>query len=976
MWVLVAIVLILMAETTGLALNRSHRIDQYGHTSWNLRDGLLRGYPRALAQTPQGHLWVATEFGLVKFDGFQFTDFRPPEGASLPSQLVSSLAVSRDGALWIGTTEGLARWHDGRLKVYAELSGRYVGAIAPTRDGAVWIGTKAVTGSALLCAIRDDDVTCDGSDGRLGRYILALAEDTGGNLWVGTANELWLWRGADGPLRFPVADPPQEVHAIAHGTGADLLVSLNRTVRRFANSAYRPFDVVGMPQAKPTVLLTDRDGVLWIGTQDKGILRVRDGRAEAFGRSEGLSGDFVVSLFEDREGNIWVGTLNGLDRFREVTAARFTTKHGLSSDTILSVHAGGSRVWLNTVGGLNLLENDDVRRVSERPTAEGFSSVYQDRSGRVWVGSGRVLSYLAPPYHRPQQIAGVQLSQAHAITEDSGGTVWVSDQRNGLVRIHPDGSVQRIPLSTLGGRDIRVLSPAGKAGGIWLGFSDGGIALLSATIERVVGGGDGLAPGRVNALHMTGEGVLWVGTEGGLSRIEQGLVRTVRSFNGLSCTAVQWVITDDGGNLWLHTACGLIRVAVADLDRLYDASAATFRVFDNADGVLRYSDLGGFGPKVTITDDGRLWFATYDGLGVVDPKRIITNPVPPSVQVESVTVGRATFEATSGRRLQPLSRDLRIDYTAVSLVAPEKVRFRYRLDGRDSEWSEPTDRRQAFYTDLPPGNYRFRVIAANNHGVWNEQGAVWDFSVAPTFYQTPAFRIITVASVLLTLYLLYRLRMRHLATVLNVRFEERLAERTRIAQDLHDTLLQGFISSSMHTRLLASQIGDPALREKLETLAQRIGAVIEEGRRTVSGLRSTSTDFLEEALTREAEQFRGTREVEIRVIVDGDRRILPIEVRDPAYQIGREALANAFRHANPKGIEIHLSYQPRGLTLSVRDDGCGIDPGIALTGVPDHWGLPGMRDRAEQMNGTLTVRSNRGLGTEVSLWLPHPPARQ
>lgn len=962
---------ILASPATLVALNPSHRVDQYGHTSWELRDGALSGYPRAIAQTTDGYLWLATEFGLVRFDGARFADVADLAGDALPSRLISTLAVGQDGSLWIGTSLGLARLKSARLTVYPELAGRHISEILPVRDGTVWVGSAAVSGNALLCEIRERAI-CHGSDGSLGRLILALREDQRGQLWVGTGTELWQWQGPDRIQRHALPSPLLEAHDIVDGP-SHLLVSLNRGVLSVADGRFSAPSFVLPKNTKPTVLLYDRHGALWIGTQDAGVFHVRNGVVERFGREHGLSGNFVVSLFEDRESNVWIGTLNGLDRFRDVVATRLTTRHGLLGAPVWSVHSGGDdQVWVNSVAGLSRVSHGRIEVGQTQFAPDGFGIVFQDSKQRLWVAASTGLFQATTPYRSGRRVAGPVLKQVHAVAEDVSGDVWVADQQAGLIRLG-DNPVAIFPPSSFGGRNVRALAAASD-GGLWLGFYDAGIAhFKDGAIRKTLNAANGLAHDRVNGLHRAADGSLWVATENGVSQVSDGWIESHRSFGGLQCHSAQWVITDSKGDVWLHTECGLVQLAVARSDQPQPQSSdptPVSKVFDAADGVARSAQLGGFGPKVTRTSDGRLWFATPDGLGVIDPGHLPINELPPPVWIEGASVGRAMYDASTSQQLPPLSRDLRIDFTALSLAAPEKVRFRYKLEGRDTDWSELTERRQAFYTDLPPGGYRFRVIASNNHGVWNQEGASWEFRIAPSFYQTNTFKFAVALSVLLLLSLAYWLRMRSVAAELNLRFEERLAERTRIAQDLHDTLLQGFISSVIHLRLAAAEVADPQLSAKLENIVQRISAVIDEGRQTVSGLRTAANDRLEDALTREAERFRGDLPIDINLTVNGDRATLEAPIRDTAYQIGREALSNAFRHAKATRVQIEIGYMSGGLSVIIRDNGCGIDPRIALEGRAGHWGLPGMRDRAEQMNGRLNVLSQVSLGTEVNLWLP------
>jgi signal transduction histidine kinase len=442
--------------------------------------------------------------------------------------------------------------------------------------------------------------------------------------------------------------------------------------------------------------------------------------------------------------------------------------------------------------------------------------------------------------------------------------------------------------------------------------------------------------------------------------------------NGLPCDAVEWSVEDHTGALWLQTDCALVRVERDELDDWISdpASSVDFIAYDTSDGAVGYANLGSYGPKVSRAADGRLWFATYDGVGVIDPKALPSNPIPPPVHIEQVVGDGATYAPSSVARLPARVRDVRIEYTALSLGVPDKVAFRYRLEGRDGDWVEAGNRRQAFYTDLPPGSYRFQVIAANDRGVWNEDGATWEFSIASAYYQTSVFRLAVVASVLLSLTLLYRLRLRHVSAQLDARFQERLDERARVAQTLHDTLFQGFVSSHMLLHAVADEIADQSARSKLTRVLQRMHLVIEEGRETVSGLRVPVDDDLESALVRDAEYFKGERQIDVRLAIKGNARPPHPLVRDALYQISREALANTFRHARPTHVEIEIEYSRYELIVRVRDDGCGIAPQVVDEGRSGHFGLSGMRERAERIGAVLRLWSGLGTGTEVEIHVP------
>ena len=948
-------------------------MSQYGHSKWTLRDGGLPGYPRSIAQTRDGFLWLATDFGLQRFDGVRFTPWGPPAGSSLPGGVVRLLAT-RDGSLWIGMDQGLARWNHGVLSTYRELDGEYVYALAEDRDGAVWAGTNGLGGNARLCSIRGETVECDGDDGTFGRFVLSLHADEAGDLWVGAATGVWRWRAAE-PTRYPLAGSLSEINALVEDGRGEIMVAMARQLARLVDGTLEPYRVdSGLQEMKPTSLLRDRHGGLWIGTQDNGLLHVHDGRTDRFCRDDGLSGNFVVDILEDGEGNIWVATTGGLDRFRDIAVRRLSTRQGLSSDTVLSVLAAtDGDVWIGTITGLERWSDGVVQRYAIPGVGanEGVGSLFEDSSGRMWVSSLQGLFSVESGATRPVR-AGVPTRYVHAFAEDAGGTLWISDSASGLFGLRGEDDVEVVPWSTFGGESARALF-ADPSGGLWLGFVGGGVSRLeNGRVQQTYTSADGLGAGEVTNIHDDAEGALWVATGGGLSRIAGRRVDTLGVSNGLPCAAVEWSVEDHARALWLQTDCALVRVERDALDEWISdpASSVDLIVYDASDGAVSYADLGSYGPKVSRTADGRLWFATYDGVGVIDPRALPSNPVPPPVHIEQAVGDGVTYAPSMAARLPARVRDVRIEYTALSLGAPENVAFRYRLEGRDEDWIEAGNRRQAFYTDLPPGFYRFQVVAANDRGLWNEEGVAWEFSIAAAFYQTIVFRLTIVTSVLAGLTLLYRLRLRRVAAQLHARLEERLQERARVAQALHDTLFQGFVSSSMQLHALAGEIADQGARSKLTLVLQRIDQVIEEARESVSGLRLPVDDDLESALVRDAEYFKGERQIDFRLAVKGRPRPLDPLARDAVYQISREALANTFRHARARRVEVDIEYSRDEFTVRVRDDGCGIAPHIVDDGRSGHFGLSGMRERAERSGALLRLWSRVGAGTEVEIHMP------
>jgi signal transduction histidine kinase/ligand-binding sensor domain-containing protein len=984
-----------------LALNPALDVSQYAHTAWKIRDGFSKGAIDAIAQTPDGYLWLGTEFGLLRFDGVRAVPWQPPQGQSLPSDWITSLVVAGDGTLWIGTRKGLASWKDGKLTQYAELAGQPIFRLVEDREGSLWAGAYGVP-AGRLCEIRNASSRCYSEDGRLGHGVFGLYADPTGRLWVGVLDGVWQWK--PGPPKFyPVPGQLNGIQGLAEDEDGALLVGKLGEVQRLAGgkmeTAYRYPGLAQRFDAK--VLRRDRDGGLWIGTTGSGLVHVHQERPDVFAHPDGLSGDIVVTVFEDREGNIWVGTNDGLDRFRDFAAATFSVGQGLSNSDVQSVLAADDgSIWLATRDGLNRWDRGQVTIYRERsfPTQagvreitgpglpeRGVQSIFQDRQGRIWVSTQPRLGYLL----NDRWTAVPEIPGANSgLTGEASGDLWISNQNLGLLHRLPGGVVETIPWSRLGHQDSATAIAADpRRGGVWLGFFLGGIAYWKdgRAIQSYTADG-GLGRGRVSHLRLDPDGTVWASTQGGLSRLRNGHVATLTSHDGLPCDAVNWTVEDDDHALWLGMTCGLVRIAHAELDAW---SAATDRpgppnvratLFDNSDGVRSIVEGGSYTPPAAKARDGRLWFSNIDGAGVIDPQHIPFNKLPPPVQIEQVVADRKTYAVAGGRlRLPPLIRDVQIDYTALSLVAPEKMRFRYKLEGRDRDWIDAGNRRQAFYSDLPPRNYRFRVAASNNSGVWNEAGAFLNFGVAPAYYQTRWFQASCVAAALLLFAGLYQLRLQYLTRQFHVRMEERVNERTRIARDLHDTLLQSFQAVLLKLQALGYLLPDrPAeAGTTLERVIEEARHAVTEGRDAVEGLRSSTViaNDLAQAMGRLGEELTADRNgqpcptfgVEV---LGKSRDLLPL-VRDEVYRIGGEAVRNAFRHSHAGRIEVEIRYDQRELRLRVRDNGKGIDARILEAGSrAGHHGLPGMQERAKLAGGKLTVWSEPEAGTEIELTVP------
>ena len=780
----------LIAKTCAFALNPAPDVSQYAHTAWKIRDGFAKGSILSIAQTPDGYLWLGTAFGLYRFDGVRNVLWQPPPDQHLPSSTITSLVASRDGTLWVGTRNGLSSWKNGKLTQYPELAGLAIRALVEDHEGSIWAGTNGPPGPSdgKLCEIRDGSVQCNPEMRGVDRGVFGLHTDSKGNLWVGLEGGVWRWR--PGPPEFyPVPGLPNgRMQGMADSEDGSDLIAATGAVMRLADGKAEV--VYTFPAARQGFrflrMLRDRDGGVWLCPAGRGIVHIHQGRTDVFSELDGLSGNDIYDLFEDREGNIWVGTINGLDRFRELPVVTYSRNQGLSEipwGGILAARDGS--IWLANLDGLNHLNQGQVTVYREHRSRarvreivgsglpdEGVGSLFQDSRGRIWVSTLTGIGYLENDRFIRTVVPGGLVS---SLTEDASGNMWIANRELGLLRLSQHNEFPPIPWATFGRKDPAVvLAPDLLHGGLWLGFSRGGIVWFrDGHIQSSYSAADGLGEGRVNQLRFDGQGALWIASEGGLGRLKDSHIATLTSKSGLPCDAVQWTIEDDAQSVWIMMPCGLVRVARSELDAWAGAGDKTARtihatVFDSSDGLRSLAVVGDYMPRVGKSADGKLWFSVPDGISVIDPNRLPYNKLPPPVHIEKVIADGKEYsdnlsgEAQSTPHLPPLVRELEIDYTALSLVAPEKVSFRYKLEGWDRDWQDAGTRRQAFYSNLPPRNYTFRVKACNNSGLWNEAGTSLNFSIAPAYYQTYWFRLSCFAAFGALLWALHRWRIRQI----------------------------------------------------------------------------------------------------------------------------------------------------------------------------------------------------------------------
>jgi signal transduction histidine kinase/ligand-binding sensor domain-containing protein len=976
----------LLVCPSAFALNPALDVSQYAHTAWRIRDGFIDGTTQAIAQTPDGYIWIGSDSGLFRFDGIRATRWQPPRDQDLPSTNIINLMAAPDGALWISTAQGLAMWDGRTLVQYRELAGLYIGKALAERDGTVWVAAAdPATSRWTLCAIAGRATQCYGRDGGDGVGTYGLFQDRRGNVWVGAADGLWRWK--PGPRQFfPIRAEPNGFQGIVEDDDGTLLLSMRGGIYRFADGRVELVSPYPASVQPPQALhfLRDRHGGLWAGTAASGVVHVHDGKVDVFADIDGLSSNRVSKLFEDHEGSVWVVTRDGVDRFRDPAVATVSRPQGLAPIVTSLAAAPDGTIWVGTLAGLHTVRRNDARlfRTAGLP-AENVESILYDRQGRLWVSQRNRVGFVRGTEFVP--MGDLSSGVVRAIAEDSTG-VWFAVLDAGLFRFAPGRrEPERTPWSTFAGRG-GVTAMVGDAAqqGVWLGFASGSIAYFrDGSIRSSHAASDGLAVGAVRNIRIGGDGSLWVSGDRGLSRIKNGRIGTLTRQDGLPCDAVRWTVEDDARSVWVNTRCGLVQITGTDVDDWFSAAVSTRPpptvhlgpVLDITEGT-RDTGISAYTSEVVKAPDGKLWFRTASGVGALDPGHLPFNALPPPVQIEQITADHRRYDTPHA--LPPRVRDLQIDYTALSFVAPDKIRFRYWLEGYDASWQEAGTRRQAFYTNLPPRPYRFRVIAANNSGVWNETGATLEFVIPPAYYQTRWFLALSVGAGIALVWTAHRVRVRIIErhqreiSALNERLmKAQEQERIRIAGELHDGVMQQMLAVTMMLGTAKRKIADNAdAQQSIDKIQQTVIQAGTEIRQLSHGLHPPLLQEagLPEALRSHCEQFNAASGVAVACEADERARDLSRGAALALFRIAQEALGNAAKHASATHVIVRLTRSDTSVVLTITDDGVGFDR--SRLGMSGGLGLVMMRERAGQLNGTFDFDTAPGRGTTIRVVIP------
>jgi signal transduction histidine kinase/ligand-binding sensor domain-containing protein len=963
-------------------------LQQLNHRAFTAMEGAPSDI-YTLAQTLDGTLWIGGRTGLTRFDGVRFVAYPGPSDEPLPSTNISSLIAAPDGGLWIAfRLAGTGFLKGGHLTTYGEGDGlpeTTIEQFAWDRDGSLWAASRA----GLLRF-------------KQGRWGLAgesavgvpygVLADRAGTLWVASAEGLFArlagesgFREVDGGVSFSSGGVNLALAPDGKIWGAPVhqLIRVDRPAQGGISR------VSGISDAP---LLFDDKGNLWAADVDTStVLRVpfrdlpREGqqeqivRPEKFSRAEGLSPGRLSAVLEDREGNVWVATNAGLDRFSHSSVVGDVAPpcmHGvLPSAAFVAGDAGA--LWM-------ACDEDSASHVDEvrggtlvsRQGTPPFSVAYRDSQGTVWFGGPTALAHLendrVVTTALPAQVRGRPIQ---ALLRDGSGALWVSVSRRILFRLRdgewsPYGDLHGLP------RGYPIVAAADGGGALWFGYTNNRIARVSGGLVQLFGTQQGVDIGTVLAI-LAEEGQIWVGGEFGLARFDGRRFVSIHCASEASFKAISGIVRARNGDLWLNGAGGITHIDREEVERaIHDpAQRVECETFDYLDGVPGTATQVRPQPSAIATTDGRIWFSMTSGVISIDATQLVRNTLPPPVTIWSLTTGPRRYpNLGTGLHLPVHTTDLQIEYTAGSLTVPERVHFRYELMGSDRDWHEVGSRREALYTNLRPGSYTFRVTASNNNGVWNNKGASIDFTIPPAFYQTTWFYALCGLACVALLTAVYRMRVRQVAAQVRGRLEARLAERERIARELHDTLLQGMQGLIYRFQAATDRIPpDEPARRLMEQSLDRADRLLAEGRDRVKDLRPAAADVadLAQALAAEGEELGQAHPAQFRVSVQGARRGLHPLVREEGFIIAREALGNAFRHAGAKDIEAEITYGATALQVRIRDNGRGIGTAVLdAGGRPGHFGLIGMRERAKKLGGHLEVWSRPGAGTEIDLRVP------
>jgi signal transduction histidine kinase/ligand-binding sensor domain-containing protein len=956
--------LLLIWAAGAAALEPSTSLANYGRQAWAMENGLPQNTVQALAQTQDGFLWLGTESGLVRFDGVEFQTYDRNSNPALPAGDIRCLLATPDGALWIGTNAGLARWNDGELRIFT------------TNDG--------LPGNGILALSED-------ASGTLDVWTEQGPAQQSGDRFEALRNVGALPRTA---LPSPGENPGASVFEVQTSDGVQVTGD-RRALKLKPSKKSAGGSIVLMvgkqiPGSRIQAVFADREGALWIGT-NAGLVRWVSGKVERFPVTDPLAAASILTLMEDCEGDLWAGTeTDGMQVLRDQRFRILDTREGLSSDRITTVvEDGAGTLWVGTQeDGVNALgrEADGTSwrvlrtfTVENRLASNVILSLAAARGGDLWVGMPDGLTHIHGVHVDTFTSAdGLPDDFVRSLLIDTDGSLWIGTRR-GLAHwtfvksgSAPAGIRTYARENGLGSDLVGAMARDSK-GDLWVATLAGLSRLRGDTIRNFTTA-DGLSSNVVTALLPRADGTLLIGTQDHGWDVLDGQKFSPGINGGLEQTAIHAILSDGSGHLWFATGDGIARCDWNEIGGVGSAgSCSHWMEFGAADGLGGRETATNSHPSAWRSREGRFWFATPKGLVEVDPAHFPVNTVPPPVALERFQVddGPQPLRGANSRlRLAAGRVHFEFDYAGLSFVAPQKVRYRYMLEGFDHGWTDAGTRRAAYYTNIPPGKYTFRVQAANNDGLWSTTGAALSFELRPHFYQTLWFYALLLLALAGTILLLLKRRL----YVAEREFRAVLGERSRIAREIHDTLAQGYVGVSVQLEVLAELLRQRKMEDAGKQLDQTRDYVrhgLADARQSIWALRTPDANetTLPVKVRRMAESAGGDG-LTARFSLFGAYRPLPVEAEREVVRIAQEAIHNVKKHARASVLSVQLEYGEEAVTLEIGDDGRGGALERASAASPGHFGLTGMRERAAEIGATLEVSSTLGEGTTIRLNIP------
>ena len=940
----------------GAPLAASPATTDYTLKSWTQADGLPGARVWAVTQDDDGYIWIGTPAGLVRFDGVNFIAWENLSDSRLPRREVTALCTDRDGSLWVGfgIHGGVARIQNGRVALYGEpegLSSGFVTFITEDDTGFLWAG-----GLGGLHRFDGSHWERVGAQNGLPEGpSLEAYQDGEGNLWIAQASGFFRRTGS-------VVFQPDPAPAVFHTALAQPVFEASRLA-----AVQAPPRFSFLQDQRERIWLATRGQGLWIGGRT--VNGTETPAVQNLTARNGLSSDVVQALFEDRDGNVWVGTQAGLHQF---SPRRVTPVTDLGVVRAVEATSDGN-IWAGVYDGVVRLTGRSEHRFrqEEGGRSSAVTALHGDEHGGLWVatlaGVARFVDGSFSPLPLPETTA---LSWVSALTTDSRGDLWICDMYNGVFR-WGNGRLTRFDALPAEVRSTVYSLHTDRAGHVWVGFTNGKLGVIHKDhtfhlYDSITG-----LDGTVTALYEDSEGALWIGASDGLSRFEDERFTTATDDrNGIPVDSVATVVEDELGRLWVGTSSGIISLRPDEFDKLETDPdyQVEYRLYDSSDGLDSMPIRIGT-PASARRSDGKLWFVTGAGAVIVDPSQLTEALVPPTVRIEEVRVDDQRLAPNAPLSLPSGHSRLQIVYSALTYASPTRTQFRYRLEGFDAEWINAETRREATYTNLPAKDYRFQVIARSNQGAWDREGAVLEFSIPPPFYQTGWFYVVGAVMVVVSLWAAWKLRLIQVQR----RFSLVLAERARLSRELHDTLLQSLVGVALQFDVLAGSLdGTPeSAKRHLRRIRKDVEEHIREARESIWNLRSRpGMRNLVVALREACEHLTRDTPLEVEFDVSGNSRPCPTVAEEQLVKICREAITNVLRHAEARQVRVTLRYDNSSILLRVSDDGRGFDADSPLDNISKHLGLTSMKERAEGVGGEFAVSSSPGGGTEVRVVVP------